>query len=278
MNNRAYRVVLTGASGGLGQAMARALAPACSDMILAGRDPVRLAAVRKLLEAQHTTLRVQVVSGDLVDAQARDSIYEVARALPEPLDLLINNAGVNEFHEFQSQQAEAIERLLTINLLSPMLLTQRLLPLLVRAPRAQIVNVGSIFGYLGYPGFAAYCASKFGLRGYSQALRRELADTSVTVRYFAPRAIRTALTTPAISALNRALNTKEDSAEQVARALLPFLRARGWERKLGFPERLYVFLNQLVPAINDGAIRGQLKTIRKYLPAAEPGGYPRVKE
>jgi short-subunit dehydrogenase len=270
--------VLTGASGGLGHAMAAALAPACSDMILAGRDPVRLAALRGLLEAQHAALRVRVVSGDLLDARVRDSIHETARALPVPLDLLINNAGVNEFHEFQSQGTEAIERLLAVNLLAPMLLTQRLLPVLMQAAHAQIVNVGSIFGYVGYPGFAAYCASKFGLRGYSQALRRELADTPVTVRYFAPRAIRTALATPAIAALNRALDTKEDSAEQVARALLPFLRARVWERKLGFPERLYVLLNQLVPAINDGAIRSQLKIIRKYLPSGEPSIEPPVKE
>jgi short-subunit dehydrogenase len=268
MSTSMHRMVLTGASGGLGQAMANALAPESSAMILVGRDPVRLDALQRLLKAQYPNLVVNTVSGDLTEAPTREHIFDAARALPGSIDLLINNAGINEFHEFESQQSDAIEHLLAVNLTAPMQLTQRLLPLLKRAPRAQIVNVGSIFGYLGYPGFAAYCASKFGLRGFSQALRRELADTSVSVRYFAPRATRTKLTTPAIAAMNRDLHTKEDAPEIVAQMLRRFLASSAWERKLGFPERLYVFLNQLMPKVNDGAIRGQLKTIQKYLPGA----------
>jgi len=267
MSARPRILVLTGASGGLGQAIARTAAPLCSSVILVGRDTVRLDALRGLLKAQHAELGVHTVNGDLTDAAVRDRVFDAARALPAPVDLLINNAGINEFHEFESQQPEAVERLLAVNLLAPMLLTQRLLPLLKRAPQAQIVNIGSIFGYLGYPGFAAYCASKFGLRGYSQALRRELADTAIDVRYFAPRATRTPLNTSAIAALNRALNTKEDAPDTVAQMLMRFLEASAWERKLGFPERVYVFLNQLIPTINDGAIRRQLQTIRKHLPA-----------
>src|SRR6185295_4615375 len=119
------------------------------------------------------------------------------------------------FHEFESQESDAVERLLDVNLLAPIQLTQALLPLLMSAPKAQIINVGSIFGYLGYPGFAVYCATKFGLRGFSQALRRELSDTQIAVRYFAPRAMRTPLTTASISAMNRELNTKEDAPERV---------------------------------------------------------------
>jgi len=268
MSKGPHRLVLTGASGGLGQAIARVLAPALSEVMLVGRDADKLAALRGLLEAQNAGLIVHSLAGDLTDPAVREEIHAACCALSHPIDLLINNAGVNEFHEFESQQGESIERLLAVNLLAPMHLTQRLLPVLMRAPRAQIVNIGSIFGYLGYPGFAAYCASKFGLRGYSQALRRELADTSITVRYFAPRATRTALNTPAITALNRALRNREDTPEAVAGMLVRFLRSNAWERTLGFPERLYVFLNQFMPTINDSAIHAQLQTIRKHLPGA----------
>jgi short-subunit dehydrogenase len=192
--------------------------------------------------------------------------------LPDPVDLLINAAGVNEFHPFESQSLASVERIIAVDLVAPMELTQCMLPLLKRAPRAQVVNVGSVFGYLGYPGFAAYCAAKFGLRGFSQALRRELADTNIAVRYFAPRATRTPLTTAAITAMNRELKTREDAPEAVARLLVKFVAGRAWDRTLGFPERLYVLLNHLAPGVNDSAIRRQLRVIRRHLASQRQGG------
>jgi short-subunit dehydrogenase len=267
MSAARFCAVLTGASGGIGHAMAIALAGRCNALLLVGRDPQRLAALQKELLAQRS-LAVAVVAGDLTDDATRQRIHDAAGALPAPVDLLINNAGVNEFHEFESQSPETMSRLMEINLVAPMHLTHKLLPLLRRAPRAQIVNVGSIFGYLGYPGFAAYCASKFGLRGFSQALRRELADTAVSVRYFAPRATATALNSPAVAAMNRELRVQEDSPEVVAGMLLRFLDTDAWECKIGFPESFYAFLNQLLPVVNDNAIGRQLKTIRKHLPGS----------
>ena len=262
-----FRAVLTGASGGIGQAMANALAERCDALLLVGRDAERLAQLRDGLRSKQP-LAVEIVTGDLTEDATRQRVHDAARAMPGPVDLLINNAGINEFHEFESQRPDSIARLLEVNLIAPMQLTQKLLPLLRAAPRAQIVNVGSIFGYLGYPGLAAYSASKFGLRGFSQALRRELADTSIAVRYFAPRATATAFNTAAMTAMNRELGINQDTPELVADSLVQFLASGAPERKLGFPESLYAFLNQLLPGLNDGAIRTQLKTIRKHLPAS----------
>ena len=267
--NVPHRVVLTGASGGLGQAFAAALAPKCSTMVLVGRDDDRLELVRSSIARRHPALALRTVNGDLTDAAVRQRVFDAAQAVPDSIDLLINAAGINDFRAFESQTGATIERLIMVNLLAPIQVTQTLLPLLKKAPRAQVINVGSIFGYLGYPGFAVYCAAKFGLRGFSQALRRELSDTNIAVRYFAPRATRTPLTTPTISAMNRELNTREDAPEHVARLLLHFIASESWDRKLGFPERLYVFLNRVVPWLNDKAIRGQLKVIRKHLSGAE---------
>jgi short-subunit dehydrogenase len=260
------RVILTGASGGLGRAFALALAAHSGVMVLVGRDQPRLDEVRRQIAERHPAVTVRTVAGDLTEPWVQRRLFEVANGVPGPLNLLINAAGINDFEDFESQSSATIERLIAVNLLVPIRVTQMLLPLLKKAPRAQVINVGSIFGYLGYPGFAVYCATKFGLRGFSQALRRELSDTSIAVRYFAPRATRTPLTTESISAMNRELNTKEDSPERVAEMLLKFISHAAWERKLGFPERLFVFLNQLVPGVNDRAIRGQLKIIRKHLP------------
>ena len=273
-----YRLVLTGASGGLGRAMARALAARAGAMILTGRDTAGLSRFAAELARAHPEVRIETISGDLTEPAVRARLLASAESLAEPIDLLINNAGTSDFHAFDSQHPDVVEHLLTVDLLAPMLLTQTLLPLLKRAAAAQIVNIGSVFGYIGYPGFAAYCAAKFGLRGFSQALRRELADTRVAVRYFAPRATRTRLNSAAVTALNRALRTKEDAPEDVAQALLRFLDAYAGERALGFPERLYVFLNQLFPKINDGAIRAQLPIIHDHLPGRRAAFQSAIKE
>ncbi|NHZ38300.1 SDR family oxidoreductase [Massilia rubra] len=256
-----YRAVLTGASGGIGGAIARQLAPHAQWLILVGRQAAPLEALRHALQPA----QVHIVCGDLGEAATLAEIAALAQRLGG-LNLLINNAGVSDFHAFATQSGDVIRHMLDTNLLAPMLLTRQLLPLLLAAPRAQIVNIGSVFGLIGYPGFAAYCAGKSGLRGFSQALRRELADTSVEVRHFAPRATRTAINSTAVNAMNRELATAEDSPQHVAAAFLAFLQGRGWERTLGAKERFFILLNKLLPALPDGAIRAQLPLIRKHLP------------
>jgi short-subunit dehydrogenase len=255
-----YRAVITGAGGGIGAAIARKLAPMCDSMVLVGRRPAPLHALRAELQ-----LPVQLVCGDLTDTSTLAEINDAA-ARHGSLNLLINNAGVSDFHNFATQSPETVRQLLDTNLLAPMLLTQQLLPLLQIAPAAQIVNIGSVFGMLGFPGFAVYGASKAGLHGFSQALRRELADTNIAVRYFAPRATSTGINSTEVNAMNQALGTAEDSPEQVAAALIKFLSEQSWRRTLGGKERFFVLLNQLLPALPDNALRKQLQVIRKYLP------------
>ena len=273
-----YHAIVTGASGGLGSAFARVLAPHAGALILAGRRQSALAALRAELTRAYPHLALHAVVCELTQPADRRALLAVAAALPAPLDLLINNAGVNDFRAFESQAHATLEQLVAVNLLAPMQLAHDLLPLMHAAPRAQIVNVGSIFGYIGYPGFAAYCATKFGLRGFSEALRRELADTAIAVRYFAPRAIRTTRTTPAIAALNEALGNREDAPERIARALLRFVEGGGAERRMGFPERLYVWLNRVLPTLNERVLKAQLGTIQRYLPAASAHGGQTAKE
>jgi short-subunit dehydrogenase len=95
------------------------------------------------------------------------------------LNCVINAAGVNQFALLERQDEDAISRLIELNVTATLQLTHRLLPLLRIPPRALLVNLGSTFGSIGYPGFAAYCASKFAMRGFSEALRRELADSRI---------------------------------------------------------------------------------------------------
>ena len=260
------RLALTGAAGGIGQAMAFALAPSCSAMLLVGRDAAKLAALRQKLQAQHAHLAIEVVAADLASEAGREATLNAAQAIPGGINLLINNAGLSEFHAFGTQPAAQVEALMTTNLLSPILLSQKFLPMLQAQSSAQIVNIGSAFGDIGYPGFAAYCATKFGLRGFTQALRRELSDSAVRVRYFAPRATKTSINATAVDAMNDALKTHIDEPAVVAQAFVEFLAGPKNECVIGWPEKFYVFINRLRHQMTDQAIGKQLATIKRFLP------------
>ena len=248
-----YRAILTGASGGIGRAIAAALAPYCEELLLVGRDAARLDEARRAAGPVARTL-----VADLAAPAGRDAVELLG------VNLLINNAGAGDFAWLETQDDATLERIMQANVLAPMQLTRRLLPCLRRAGEAWIVNVGSIMGYLGYPGQAAYCASKFALRGFSEALRRELADTGVQVLYFAPRATRTAMNGAGMNALNAELGVAMDRPETVAKELVALLEHPSRERLLGMPEALFARLNQIVPALVERALRRQLPTIRRY--------------
>ena len=247
-----YRAVLTGASGGIGRAMAAALGPHCDSLVLVGRDKARLTPI---------VGKSFPLAADITTAQGRDAVASAAPGI----NLLINSAGVSEFVAFAAQSDASMERMFAVNVLAAMQLTRRMLPALLAQPAAMVVNVGSVMGYLGYPGCAAYSASKFALRGFSEALRRELADTRVKVMFLAPRTTRTAMNSRALDALNAELGNACDAPERVSRSLLHLLEHPVKERLIGMPEALFVRINQLAPSLVDRALRRQLPQIRRHL-------------
>ena len=135
--------------------------------------------------------------------------------------------------------------------------------MLKQAAGARVVNVGSTYGSIGYPGYATYCATKFALRGFSEALRRELADTHVGVLYVAPRATRTSMNSAAAEALNEALKSNVDDPHTVASAVIKAIVDDRRDLYLGWPERFFVRLNSLLPNLVDRGLRKQLPLIRR---------------
>lgn len=252
--------VLTGAAGGIGSAMAAALAGAGVRLVLVGRNAQALEALAAGLGDRHLA-----VAADISTDDGRERVQQCCAALPGGIDVLINNAGISAFGLFDGQAPALLTELVATNLLAPMLLTRLLLSLLRDAPRGLIVNVGSAFDAIGYPGFVGYSASKFGLRGFSEALRRELAGSSVGVLHLAPRATATAINSERVDALNAALGNRVDSPTAVADALLRQLRGERPRAGLGRPERLFAFLNTLLPGLIDRAITRQLPVIRRFL-------------
>ena len=103
------------------------------------------------------------------------------------------------------------------------------------------------------PGYSVYCASKFGLRGFAQALRREMADTPVRIQYLGPRSTRTPFNSEAVEPLQPRHRHRDGPPELVAQALVQLMEAETAERFLGFPETIAVRINGLVPGALDGA-------------------------
>jgi short-subunit dehydrogenase len=258
------RVVLTGAAGGIGSAVAHALAPRSQSMLLVGRDAGKLAALAAELGRASPQVELRTVAADLNTAQGRAAVLAAAEALPGGANLLVNNAGVGQLAWFEDQDEDQIAHIVHTNVLAPMLLVRALLPLLHRQTGARIVNVGSILGDIGHPGSVAYCASKFALRGFTEALRRELAGSRVRVQYLAPRATLTPLNSPAQMALNAELGVASDAPEVVARALLDLLDGTRGERHIGWPERLFVRINRMLPSLVDSSLLKQLPVIRRH--------------
>jgi len=253
-------ILLTGASGGIGAALAYELAQAGAQLILVGRNKQKLTELTHALGEGHV-----ILDCDIATVDGREVISNYCRELQTGVDILVNNAGIGAFVSFEKMSEEQITSLISVNLTSTILLTQVMLPSLRKKPTSQIINIGSAFGSIGFPGFAVYSASKFGLRGFTEALSRELSDSHIDVRYFAPRATKTALNDQYVDALNDALDTHVDAPSQVAKEFLGFLKSGKKRYFVGWPEKLFARINGIFPALVDQSIHKQLATIKRCL-------------
>lgn len=255
-------IVLTGASGGIGRAAARALAKKGARLFLCARDETALNILcddLRALGAQATA-----VIADFNDRDAAASAIAGVIAHAGRIDMLINCAGTSHFGVFEETPDEEMERMLRINVLAPMRLMRAAIPYMKQRRAGLIVNVGSIFGSIAFPCFAAYSATKFALRGLSEAIRRELHGSGVGVLYFAPRYTRTALNAGAVSEMAQAVAMNQDEPESVAQALVAALERNLSERYLGWPEKLFVRINAWFPRVVDAALRRQTQQMLPY--------------
>lgn len=261
--------VLIGATGGIGQEIARQLCANNQPVILVGRSNRTLTQLVDTLRKDYPDVPLVSHTCDLSSQVSQtllvDELNKITKGHASVIDTVILNAGINDFALLIDQSDDTIEQMMLVNVAYPLQLINRLLPLLIAQPSpSQIISVGSTFGSIGYPGFSAYSASKFALRGASEALSREYADTSVKFRYFAPRATKTTMNNDAVVAMNEALKVKMDAPETVAKALIRFISTKHAYQHLGFPERFFAWLNRLFPNIVGNAIVKDLPTIKQY--------------
>ncbi|RAK28052.1 short-subunit dehydrogenase [Actinoplanes lutulentus] len=188
--------VLTGAASGIGEHLAYGLAERGSDLVLVDIDEARLKPVADRIRGSHPGITVTTVIADLADRSAVEGLGARILAEHPAIGLLINNAGIALGGRFDQVSVEQFETVMNVNFRAPMLLTHALLPAL--SSGSHLVNVSSLFGLIAPPGQSAYSASKFALRGLSEALRAELAENGIGVTTVHPGGIRTRIAESAL--------------------------------------------------------------------------------
>ncbi len=256
------RVLLVGATGGIGSCLSEQLLEIGSRLGLVGLVEEELEELETALDAPPSWCAF--IRADVTKHEDRSYCMAVMESAFGGVDVLINLAGINAFVQFDSQRPEQIEKIIQVNVVAPMLMTQAVLPLMKKQGGGLVVNVGSTFGSIGFPCFTTYSASKFAMRGFSQALRREFSGRGIKVLYVAPRAVRTAMNPPAVYEMATKINMQFDEPEYVARQIVTAIRKERKELFIGFPESLFARVNALLPGIVDRALNRQAPILRQY--------------
>jgi short-subunit dehydrogenase len=186
---RGGTVVITGAASGIGAALAADLAARGAHLALVDRDGERLAPVAAAARTQGVRVSEHVL--DVGDRAALEALPDRVLNRHDHVTVLVNNAGVALGGTFADVTLADFEWLFDINFWAPVRLTKGFMYALTREPAAHIVNISSLFGIIAPPGNAAYSAAKFALRGFSEALRHELAGSNVSLTVVHPGGIRT---------------------------------------------------------------------------------------
>ena len=182
--------LVTGASGGIGQGIAQALAAAGAKVALSGTREEKLASVAAAIAGETV-----IVPANLSDAGAVDGLIKAAEdALGTGVDILVNNAGITKDTLALRMKAEDWQTVLDVNLTAAFKLAKNCLRGMMKRRSGRIINITSVVGVTGNPGQANYCASKAGMIGFSKSLAQEVANRGVTVNCVAPGFIASAMT------------------------------------------------------------------------------------
>lgn len=254
MNGHRRRILITGASSGIGRALALEASRRGMQVALCGRREQPLAETHAMLAGDgHLALVC-----DVLDAAHRADLIKVIATNWGAIDTLINNAGLISFGPLRDLDDSEVERLVATNLTAPICLVRDCLPLLRNGNRPLIANMGSLLGSIPYPLFAAYSATKSGLHGFSTALRRELAPLGIDVTHISPRGTKTA-GADKLEPYAKPLEMRFDKPEVVARSVLDGLEKRKLEIFPKGVERLFMAAQAVTPGLVDQAIARQLR-------------------
>lgn len=251
---RDHRAIVSGASSGIGRAVALELARAGVELVITARREERLRALADEIAAAGG--RVETVVGDIVDPATREQAIAAAQSRFGGLDFLVNNAGVGTFGLFEHSDAQRLRRIMEVNFFALVEMTRLALPLLRQGANPLVVNISSILGHRGVPHSSEYCASKFAIQGFSEALRAELAQHGIDVLVVSPGTTETEFFDRALESSGEPNWPKHApvSAAHVATAIAAAMRAGKHEIIPYRWGRVLCWLNRLSPRLTDSII------------------------
>ncbi|MCM2344798.1 MAG: SDR family NAD(P)-dependent oxidoreductase [Alphaproteobacteria bacterium] len=203
-----------------------------------------------LLQAAGADIHVydQKRQGDLVE-----NCDQICHTLREHTpDILINMAGFNAFDYCENQD---LTRIIALNMMVPLRLSQAVLPGMKQRGSGQIINVGSMTALIPLPHLTGYVAAKAGLKGFSDALRREVAGTAITITHIVPRAVRTGMNTGTRAEINDKTGVTYDDPAMVAARIFRAIIRHEREVRIGFPERLFALIQSFCPTLIDKGLQ-----------------------
>ncbi len=250
-------ILITGASAGIGEATALLFGRSGYRVALAARRPERLEAAAEGIRA---------IGGDAVwfqtDVCETASIQGLVRQVLEEygrIDILFNNAGIGKLNWLEKlDPTEDILALIKVNLLATIWTAQAVLPHMVERRSGHIINMSSVAGLIAAPTYSLYAASKFGVRGFSEALRREVGVYGIDVSVLYPGGVRTGFAAADVARRKTGIRTPKWLAltsEDVARAVLSLVHHPRRSLVIPWPMRFAVGLNVLLPGVLDWGIR-----------------------
>jgi short-subunit dehydrogenase len=243
------RFLITGASQGIGKALAQRAAARGAVVLAAARSWDRLEELQQ--ETRQRGQNVEIVRADVTQADDRHCLLDKVLELWGGLDILINNAGAGATGCFRDNNPALLRSIMEVNFFALTETTRLFLPLLKKGTHPAIVNISSILGKRAWPGRSEYCASKFAVQGFSEALRAELDKDGLKVLVVCPGLTRTNFGRNMLESTS-ALQANHDSgmpAELVAEATLRALERGKSEIQLTSGGRLLIWLNRFFPRI-----------------------------
>jgi len=257
------RILITGASQGIGRALAVAAVRRGACVLAAARSAELLAELAKEIHAAGGTLELETVVADVTSPADRQKMVETARRVFGGLDVLINNAGIGATGHFVDASPERLRTIMEVNFFGVTETTRVFLPLLREGRTPAIVNISSVAARRGIPARSEYAASKFAVQGFSEALRAELSKDGIDV----------VLVNPGLTQTNFSRNMLEQkarmaidhmpgmTAEAVARRT-PKALAGGTRRvTLGFRGKLITLVSRFFPWFADMFIKRKVRSL-----------------
>lgn len=249
------RVLITGASSGIGRAIALELARHGARLLVTARRADRLAALAE--EVRQAGGTCDVLPGDVTDPAHRAALISAAEERLGGLDILINNAGVGAVGRFSVAGPDRLRQVMEVNFFAAAELIRLAVPLLRRGTRPMVVNVASILGHRGAPRVSEYSASKFALRGFSEAIRAELFHEGIGVLVVSPGTTESEFYGSVLEQRGETPWPVQPKvpAERVARDVCRAIERDRHEIVPNTRGRLLVWLNRLAPRLVDRAMQ-----------------------